>query len=93
MLDISQRDGFVLLDIVARPRSDNFGVDIRGNEVRVHLQAPADKGKANAELEKNLKKLFGHPVEIISGMKSKRKTVKVYDATAEEIEKILQSAK
>src|SRR3989338_3909280 len=41
-----------------------------------HVKAPREKGKANSELIKLIRKNFGKKAVIISGLKSRRKTVK-----------------
>jgi uncharacterized protein len=46
---------------------------------RISVKAPPDKGKANTELVKFLSKHFGKRVQIISGMASKKKMIKIED--------------
>lgn len=45
--------------------------------VRIYLQAPPDKGKANRELLKFFKKEQGVSVRLVSGEKSRRKVIEV----------------
>jgi len=94
MIGLSQREKDIHLEIVVRPNSNAFSVETKDGQIRVCVEAPADKNKANKELLNKLKKLFERPIEIISGAKTRRKTVKVYDATTEEIKaKISRAAK
>lgn len=48
------------------------------NELRVKVCSPAQKGKANKELLKELKKIFNSKVEILKGEKSNKKIVGVW---------------
>lgn len=83
------------LKVTARPRSKSrdfvFGLD--DESLIVNLTSPAREGKANTELLKRLSKLLGvsgGSLSLVSGHKSKEKTVFIERATAEQIMKTLQ---
>ena len=46
--------------------------------IKIAVKAPAQAGKANKELVKYLSKLLDKNVEIISGLRSKEKLLKIY---------------
>ncbi|MBW2987117.1 DUF167 domain-containing protein [Candidatus Woesearchaeota archaeon] len=69
------------LQIHIIPNSDKneiIGWDDKKKELRIKINAPPEKNKANAELLKFLKKNLKHKVEIIKGLKSRTKTILVY---------------
>ena len=62
--------------------------------LRIRLSAPPVEGAANRELVRTLAKIFKLPqnaVEIISGVNSKNKVVRVLGASAATLEKIILS--
>jgi len=68
----------VNLNLKVRPNSQCFALrefDASKNELRVNVRSPAQRGKANKELLKKFKKIFGSSVEIIKGKKSDKKIV------------------
>ena len=71
------KDG--LLKVRVKPNSNKTeitGYDKAREAVKISLAAPPDKGKANQELLKFLKKELGCRVEIKSGLTSREKTIK-----------------
>jgi uncharacterized protein (TIGR00251 family) len=85
----------VFLRVTARPRSKRkefvFGLDDEG--LIVNLTSPAREGKANTELLKRLSKILGVPggrVSLVSGHKSREKTVFIEGMTAEHVVSALQ---
>ena len=78
------------LRVTARPRSKRreFVLRLDDESLTVNLTSPARDGKANTELLKRLSKLLGVPggsVSLISGHKSKEKTVFIEGMTAERV--------
>ena len=55
------------------PKTEVLGMD--NDILKVNVNAPPDKGKANKELIKVLSKHFKKRVEIVSGLKSRDKRV------------------
>ncbi|MCD6398821.1 MAG: YggU family protein [Candidatus Aenigmarchaeota archaeon] len=70
----------MLIKIKVKPNSGKFKIslerDLNGPYLRVWLKSQPEKGKANKELLKELKKVFGE-VEIVSGASSREKYIKV----------------
>lgn len=75
----STPDGITVM-IEVSPKSDKFQI-IGYNEWRktleVKIKSPPTKGKANKEIMKEFSNLTGHPAEIVSGHKSRQKTLKI----------------
>ena len=67
-------------------------VGMLGDELKIQVAAPAEKGKANAAIEKLLAECLGIPrraVSVISGMSSPRKVVRVTGIAAGQVRKAL----
>ena len=61
---------------------------------KINLTAPPVEGKANTALKQLLSKRLGLPkgnVEIISGERSRAKSVRIHGLTLEEVDALLQS--
>lgn len=82
----------VVLEARVKPRSKNFKIRVN-HELVIFCSQPAAKGKANRELTKELSKIFGRSVEIVSGLRSKTKRIWIRDAGKEEVKKILGTVK
>jgi uncharacterized protein (TIGR00251 family) len=64
------------LKIKVKPSSNKNKIVKMGNGVfKVWLKSAPEKGKANKELEKYLKKVTGIPIKITSGLTSENKTI------------------
>ena len=66
-------------EIIVRPNSRKTriaGYDEKRKAYIVEVNAPPEKGKANAEVVKLFSRIFGKKACIISGTKSRKKTVK-----------------
>lgn len=74
-----------VLKIKVKPDSGSFGFsgDI------LELKSRPEGGKANMEILKGLKKLFGKEVLILSGFKSREKVILVKGAGIEDVRKVL----
>lgn len=71
-----------LLKIIVKPNSPKneiTSIDEDRNALRVSIKAPPDKGKANKEVMKFFSKLLKKKVEIVSGLKSREKLIKILD--------------
>jgi uncharacterized protein (TIGR00251 family) len=82
----------VVLDVHVKPKSKKFRVELDGDEVVVSCREAPVKGKVNRELLKQLSRLFGRKVELVSGFTSRQKRFLVSDIRAEEVNRILASA-
>ncbi|MDG6222654.1 MAG: DUF167 domain-containing protein [Candidatus Bathyarchaeota archaeon] len=81
----------VVLDVFVKPNAERFQLKIEEDElVALSSEAPV-KGKVNKELLKQLTKIFGHKVELVSGFTSRQKRFLVTGIDAKEVEQILES--
>ncbi len=86
------KDG-LLLAIEVSPKSDKFtisGYNPWRESVEVKIKALPQKGRANKEIIKEFSRLFGHPVEIVSGQKSHHKILKIHGMGEEELSDMLE---
>jgi uncharacterized protein len=70
----------LLVDIEVTPRSRHFalaGYNTWRKTLEVKIKSPPLKGKGNKEIINGFSKLTGHPVEIVSGLKSQQKTIRI----------------
>jgi uncharacterized protein (TIGR00251 family) len=70
----------LIVDIEVAPRSDHFALAGYNNwrkTLEVKIKSPPLKGKANKEIIKEFSKLTGCPVELVSGLKSQQKTIRI----------------
>jgi len=90
---IIEKEGFVLLKVRVVPRASRS--EIAGEHdgaLRVRIAAPPVDGAANAEVVRLLAKTLGiarSAVEIVSGLTSKTKQMRINGVTAAEIQKIV----
>jgi len=69
------KEGLILaVDVVANAGSFSI-TGVNNNRLKVKLKAVPEKGKANKELIKEFKKMFGTGIEIISGKFSNKKKI------------------
>lgn len=90
---IIEKHGFSLVNIHVQPRaSKNEIAGIHGESLKVRLTSPPVEGAANSLLIEFMAKKLGVPksrVELVSGEKSRHKTLKVDDLTKDEVAAIL----
>ena len=77
-----------IIKVRAKPRSEAFKILI-SDEILIHCVSPAEKGKANREILRQLSRLFKHKVRIVSGQSSKEKLILIESIGSEEARKIL----
>lgn len=85
---IETKEGSVL-EVYVKPRSKEFSIAIEGDEVVIHCREEPVKGNVNKELIKELSKLFGTQVIIVSGLTSKTKRLLITNIKKDKIEAIL----
>lgn len=70
-----------MVNVTAKPNSSKNEVayDNEKNIYTVYIKASPDKGKANMELIKLLRRYFGKNVEIVRGFTGKHKVIKITD--------------
>ncbi|WJI08976.1 YggU family protein [Methanobacterium sp. CWC-01] len=70
----------LLVDIEVTTRSHHFalaGYNAWRKTLEVKIKSPPLKGKANKEIIKEFSNLTGRPVELVSGLKSQQKTIRI----------------
>ena len=86
---IDERDGACYIHIYVQPRaSKNEVLGIHNDFLKIKLTSPPVDGAANTMLAKFLSKLLGvskSSLEIVSGEKSRNKTVKVKGISLEKV--------
>ena len=77
------------LRIKVKPSSNkNKIVKMENGLFKIWLKSAPEKGKANKELQKYLKKITGIPVKIVSGLTSENKTIEFNIKEEEFIKKL-----
>ncbi|MCX6802436.1 MAG: DUF167 family protein [Candidatus Diapherotrites archaeon] len=92
MITLRETRNGVMFKIHVSPNSKRFGIkgfDSWTDSLLVSVSEPPDKGKANAEIEKELGKVFGKKTQIVSGLHSRTKTVEVL-ASRNELLRVLE---
>ena len=79
----------LILDVYVKPKSKEFRMVVEGDEVVVHCREEPVGGKVNRELVKELSRLFGKRVELVSGSSSRQKKLLVKDAVKSDVERAL----
>ena len=96
MMAIKETRNGILVQIEVSPQSDKFNI-IGYNKWRdnfeVKIKATPTKGKANLEIIKEFSRLTGRKVEIISGKKSRKKTIYIHKIDENQFLKILKELK
>lgn len=88
MKAIKKAENGILVDIEVSPKSKNFeiaGYNKWRERIEVKIKSPPLKGKANHELVKGFSNLTKCQVEIVAGLKSQHKTLKIYNITKKEL--------
>ena len=81
----------VVLDVQVKPKSKKFRVEVDGDEAVVSCREAPVKDKVNKELLKQLSRLFGCKVELVSGITSRQKRFLITLMETEEVNRILAS--
>lgn len=79
--------------IEVSPKSDQFqitGYNKWRKTLEVKIKSPPTKGKANKELMKEFSQLTGHITDIVTGHKSRQKTILIHDMDEKSFNKILK---
>ena len=86
MIKLKETSKGVILKIRVSPGRSAFGIrgfDSWSSSLLLTAGEPPEKGKANKEIERELSVIFGKPVWITSGRKSRNKTVIVQGSKSE----------
>ena len=92
MQAVKENGNDVLVAIEVSPNSSKFiisGYNEWRNEIQVKITSLPQKGKANKEIIKEFSKLTNSRAEIVSGLKSQHKSLKIDGITKKEFEKIV----
>jgi len=65
------------VDIAVVPKSGRFSVSVKDGKIKIHLRSAPEDNKANLELIKELGKALHSEVRIVSGLKSRHKTIEI----------------
>jgi len=79
----------IILTVRAKPNSSKFSVDV-GNEIVISCKSPPKNNKANVEIVKELRRMLKKDVTIESGLKSKKKRIKIHNITRQELMELLK---
>jgi len=68
-----------IVNAIIRTGKKKFGLsfDSEDDILIIEITERPEKGKANKEIIKELKKIFNSQVELVSGLKSKKKRIKI----------------
>ena len=93
MIPVSESDEGIVFQVRVVPRSSRSEVaGIQGDSLKVRLKAPPVEGRANEECIRFLAGLLGvkrDRVRIVSGLKSKTKTIAVSGLQKKDLETVM----
>lgn len=93
MKAIREQDEGIMVDIEVTPGSAQFAIKAYNpwrNRIEVKISSPPIKGKANHEIIKEFSNLTKKEVILVKGPGSRQKTIKIFDITKKDFEKILK---
>jgi uncharacterized protein (TIGR00251 family) len=96
MQAVKQTPEGIVVMIEVSPQSDKFqltGYNTWRKTLEVKIKAQPTRGKANREIVQEFSRLTGRKVEIITGYKSRQKTLKIYGSDRNEFLEILKELK
>jgi len=88
-MKIKETEKGLILDVYVKPSSKEFKIVVEGDEVVVHCSEEPVGGRVNRELVKELSRLFGKRVDLVSGSSSRQKTLLVKDGVKSDVERAL----
>ena len=86
------KDG-VILEAYVKPKSRQFSIEFKDNEIVIRCTEPPVKRRANKEIEKELSKLFKTKARIISGHTSSCKRILIYGLNFENVKQTILNLK
>ena len=72
----------MIVEVSVVPKAGRFRIE-KNSRIKVYLKSPPEGNRANLELVNEFGKLFGNPVKILSGAKSKKKKIQLPVTEAE----------
>lgn len=88
---LAQTKRGVLIKVRVKPNSKRFALTRKDDQIILEVTSPPREGKANTEIIKGLRRLFGKEVEIVGGLRSREKVILVIGADRGEIERLVLS--
>ncbi len=92
---ITEGDGYVDIQVYVKPEARFTGLRMEAGELVFYTEEPPLEGRANASLVRFFSRLFrAQParVEIVYGLRSRTKRIRIYDVDAETvIKKIIEA--
>jgi len=82
----------IYLRVLVKPGSKEQKIEIKDDELKIHLKASPRKGKANKELISFLAKMIGinkSDIELVKGHKSRDKVISLSSCSIEQVNKAL----
>ena len=79
----------LIVTVKVKPNSGSFRLTRRGDELVLEVTSPPREGKANQEILREIPRLLGCGVRIVSGLKSKRKTLLLSGISQKELDAAL----
>jgi uncharacterized protein (TIGR00251 family) len=73
----------MIIEVHVVPKSGRFSIEKNGDRIKVYLRSPPEGNRANFELVREFERIFGKPVKIIFGAKSKKKRIELPVSEAE----------
>lgn len=89
---IVEREAGLELNVRVTPRASRNAIEASPEQLKVRVTAPADAGKANAAVIKQLAKRLGVPksaIRIVRGQTARQKVLAVADISAKEVQDAL----
>ena len=86
---VKEADEGIILEIKAKPNSPATKLYKKEDRFILEIESEPENNKANLEIIKFFRKLSGHDVKILKGLKSKNKTILIENITKEDFETIL----
>ena len=80
----------VLLSVYVKPGSEQFKLIKSDEKIILYAENRPIKNKVNKEILNGLKKLVGKDIEIVKGLKDKKKLILIKGAKLEDIEKLVK---
>lgn len=79
----------MIVELTVVPSSKKFSLSVKDGRLKIYLESPPEKNRANIELIKKLSSLTGCRVRLLSGHTSRKKRVEI-DIAEAEWEKLLR---
>ena len=79
----------VSIEVVVKPNSPKFRIE-KKDKIAVYCKSKPEDNKANLEIVKELQRLFKTEVQIIKGLKSKKKTILIHGLSPEKFDEMIK---